>query len=106
MHFIDLQQVELKEFFPGLRARMVHTDKQTFAYWEIDAGAELPAHSHPHQQTSMVTKGEMELTIDGVSQVLRPGMVAVIPSNAVHSGKALTYVEVTDVFFPARDDYR
>jgi quercetin dioxygenase-like cupin family protein len=49
--------------------------------------------------------GELELTIDGVTTILHPGNVAVIPSNAVHSGRALTACHVMDVFYPLREDY-
>jgi quercetin dioxygenase-like cupin family protein len=46
------------------------------------------------------------LVIDGVSTVLVPGMIASIPSNVIHSGKALTNCKVTDVFSPTREDYK
>ena len=35
-------------------------------------------------------EGELELTVDGVTQVARPGVAAVVPSNARHSVRALT----------------
>ena len=95
-----------KEVMPGFRGRFEHGDSMTMAYWEIDAGAKLPEHSHPHEQIATVYKGKLELIIDGQAQTLEPGMVALIPSNAVHSGVAITDCEVTDVFSPVREDYK
>ena len=104
--FIDLSRLDQINPLPGLKARMVHTDHQSIAFWEIDAGADLPAHHHPHEQTTIVTQGVFELTIDGETQFMTPGMVAVIPSEAVHSGRARTACEVIDVFYPAREDLK
>ena len=106
MGFLDLQSLTEKEIVPGYRARFVHGDKLTLAYWDVDPGAELPEHSHPHEQVANVLEGQFELTVDGESQVLEPGQVAVIPSNLPHSGKAITPCKLLDVFHPARDDYR
>jgi len=53
-----------------------------------------------------VTKGELELTIDQETRIMKAGMVAVIPSNTNHSARAITKVEVTDVFYPVREDYK
>jgi quercetin dioxygenase-like cupin family protein len=54
----------------------------------------------------IVSEGEFELTVDGETEVLRPGVVAVIPSDAEHSGRALTDCRVIDIFHPVREDYR
>ena len=43
MAFLDLVEVEEREMVPGFRARMVHSDNMTIAFWQIDAGAALPA---------------------------------------------------------------
>jgi quercetin dioxygenase-like cupin family protein len=106
MAFIDLQVIEQRQPFPGYRVRFVHSTNMTFAYWDIDAGAALPEHSHPHEQVLNMQEGQFELTIDGKSQVLGAGSVAIIPSNAVHSGRAITACRITDVFYPIREDYR
>jgi quercetin dioxygenase-like cupin family protein len=73
--------------------------------WEIDKGAELPEHSHMHEQVVHVYEGELQVTVAGETAVLRGGMVGVIPANAVHSGRALTNCRVMDAFYPRREDY-
>ena len=37
-----------------------------------------------------VIDGELEVTIDGRSEIAKPGVVAIVPPNAHHSVKALT----------------
>ena len=106
MNFIELKNIEQIEPLNGFKVRFVHSEKMTLAFWEITANSILPEHSHVHEQVSMVTKGEFELTIEGETKILKPGMVAIIPSNARHSAKAITDCEVTDAFYPIREDYK
>ena len=77
-----------KRIVPGFRARFIHSANMTFALWDIDAGASLPEHAHPHEQVIHLLEGEFSLTIAGKSNVIKAGSVAVVPSNARHSGKA------------------
>ena len=78
----------------------------TFVYWTIEPGAVFPRHAHPHEQVVNLIEGEFELTIDDETRVLGPRSVAIIPSNTMHSGKALTPCRILDVFHPIREDYR
>jgi quercetin dioxygenase-like cupin family protein len=62
----------------------------TFAHYAFKRGASIHEHFHPQEEVYEVIDGELELTIDGVTQIARPGLVAVVPSNAHHSVKAIT----------------
>jgi len=104
-NLFDWEKIQAKTIIPGFRAKFVHSANMTFALWDIDAGGKLPQHSHPHEQVVHQLEGELEVTVDGVTTVLRPGNVAVIPSHAVHSGRALTACRAMDVFYPLREDY-
>jgi quercetin dioxygenase-like cupin family protein len=106
MYFLNLDELTEREIVPGYRARFVHAEKMTLAYWEVEAGAALPEHSHPHEQIANVLEGEFELTVNGQSRVLVPGQVAVIPGDVPHSGRAVTDCRLLDAFQPAREDYR
>lgn len=103
---MNISDIEQRELAKGIKGRYFHTDNMTIGFVDIEKGAVLPAHSHAHEQTTQVTEGKLEMTIDGVVQVLEPGMITLIPSNAVHSALALTDCKVTDIFFPVRDDYK
>ena len=105
--FKDITSLPSKEIIKGIRARFVHTDNFTLRlYVSLDEGAVLPEHSHIHEQTSQVMEGELEMTIEGETTILKPGMIAIIPSNAKHSVKALTNCKVADTFCPVREDYK
>lgn len=106
MKKIDLQNITPKEIMPGFQGRLVHSANMTFAHWEIKAGAPLPSHSHPHEQVVNMIEGEFELTVNGESHMLNASDVFIIPSDAVHSGKAITDCKIIDVFYPIREDYR
>jgi quercetin dioxygenase-like cupin family protein len=103
---LTLNDVAVREIFPGLRARIVHTARTSQSWVEIDAGATFPEHQHPHEQTVNVLEGRLELTVSGQVHLLTPGSVFVIAPNAAHSCRALERCRVLDVFSPARDDYR
>ncbi|CAN5381585.1 cupin domain-containing protein [soil metagenome] len=106
MYFNELDEIEPKEIMPGFWGKFIHTDKITLAFWDIKKGSLLPEHSHLHEQTAFLIEGEFQITIKEETKVLIPGMVAVIPSGAVHSGKALTDCKILDIFSPVREDYR
>ena len=106
MKNIDLKDIQAKEIVPGYRAKFIHSENMTMAFWDIDAGAALPEHTHPHEQISNVTEGTFELTINGETHHLRPNSVIIIPGNAPHHGKAITDCKITDIFYPIREEYK
>jgi quercetin dioxygenase-like cupin family protein len=106
MPFVNLENIEGKKIIEGAEAKFVHSEGMTFATWNFTAGAKLPEHSHPHEQISRLIKGQFELTVDGEPKILTENDIAVIPSGAVHSGRAISDCLVIDVFHPVREDYR
>jgi len=106
MPFIRISDIPGKQMLPGFFARMHHTDHMTVSFWEIDAGASLPEHSHPHEQITTIMRGTFEMTVDGEKKIIEPGDVVIIPSHATHSATALTDCYIMDVFSPVREDYR
>ena len=105
MVFENLKDIEQRELIPGYKVRFIHSKNMTFAYWDIEEGAPLPEHSHPHEQVATMIEGEFELTVESETKRVQKGDVAVIPPNAKHSGKAITDCKILDVFYPIREDY-
>lgn len=99
-------EIPEKKLIEGIKGQYIHTDTNTIGYITIEKGAVLPAHSHVHEQITQVISGKLEMTIDGVTQVLEPDSITVIPSNATHSANALTDCIVIDTFSPVREDYK
>jgi quercetin dioxygenase-like cupin family protein len=52
-----------------------------------------------------VVEGVLEVTVDGVTQIIRPGLVGIVPSNALYSVKALTDGRATSVDYPLRPEF-
>ena len=101
-----LSEIDSKEIQPGLHGKMVHGKQLTWAFWEVEQGAGVPEHHHPHEQIMHVVEGEFEFTLGGETKVYTSGDVVVIPSNVPHAGTALTPCKLMDVFSPAREDYK
>ena len=103
---LTIRSIGIREIFPGLRARIVHSARTSQSWVEIDEGATFPEHHHPHEQVVNVLEGTLELNVNGQVSRLEPGDVFIIPPNVPHSGRAVTACRVLDVFAPVREDYR
>ena len=106
MPLVTLDQLPVREIFPGLRARLIHSDRVSHSWVDVDAGATFPEHRHPHEQIVSVLSGELDLIVDGVRHRLKPGLVFVIPPDVPHSGGSTVGCRVLDAFAPAREDYK
>jgi quercetin dioxygenase-like cupin family protein len=103
---ISIDKLPVREIFPGLRARLVHSARTSQSWVEIDAGVSFPEHKHPHEQTVNVLEGTLELVVAGEPHLLSAGQSFVIAPDVPHAGRARTACRVLDVFAPVRDDYR
>lgn len=73
---------------------------------ELDEGAVVPTHSHPHEQMGMLIAGTLEFTVAGVTRKLVAGDRWRIPGGVPHSVKAEGGpAKALDVFHPIRADY-
>lgn len=106
MPVLSFDDLDRSEKMPGYLGAFVHGENMTVTNWSVEAGASFPEHAHPHEQISLVVEGEFELTIDGTTETLTPGRVAVIPPDTLHSGQAVTACEIIDVFSPVREEYQ
>jgi quercetin dioxygenase-like cupin family protein len=106
MTFVTIDDLALREPFPGYAGRFLHGTALSVAHWTVAEGSGFPEHAHPHEQIAMVVEGRFEMTVGGETRLLDAGTVAVIPSNVRHSGRAVTSCRLIDVFHPVREDYR
>lgn len=105
MPFIDTRSLDVIERLPGWRGRYFHSPSMTFAHYDFTRGASIHEHYHPEEEVYEVIEGELELTIDGVAEIARTGVVAIVPANARHSVKALTDGRAIVVDYPRRDGF-
>jgi quercetin dioxygenase-like cupin family protein len=102
MPLVDTSTLEVIERLPGWRGRYFHSPSMTFAHYEFTRGSSIHEHFHPQEEVYEVIEGELELTIDGVAQIARPGVVAIVPANARHSVRAITDGRLIVVDCPRR----
>lgn len=105
MPFLEIDNLSVIERLPGWRGRYFHTANMTFAHYEFVGGASIHEHFHPQEEVYEVIEGKLEVTIDGVSQVAKAGVVAIVPGNVRHSIKALTDGKAIIVDYPARREF-
>jgi quercetin dioxygenase-like cupin family protein len=105
MPFVETSGLKVIERLPGWHGRYFHSATMTFAHYDFARGSSIHEHFHAEEEVYEVIEGELEVTIDGVTQIARAGLVAIVPSNVRHSVKALTDGRVIVVDHPARPDF-
>jgi quercetin dioxygenase-like cupin family protein len=105
MPFIDTLKLDVIERLPGWYGRYFHSPSMTFAHYDFTRGSSIHEHFHPQEEVYEVIEGELEVTIDGVTQTARPGVVAIVPANVPHSVKALSDGRAIIVDYPLRSGF-
>jgi quercetin dioxygenase-like cupin family protein len=107
MPFFNENQLNPRELIPGTHIRPMWGDRVMMVIVDIDEGALVPTHTHPHEQTGTVLKGSMELSIGGESRVLTQGDYYVIPGGVEHSARSVDGpCTALDIFSPPREEYK
>jgi len=105
MPFVNTSSLPVIERLPGWNGSYFHSANMTFAHYDFTCGSSIHEHFHAEEEVYEVIEGELEVTIDGVGQIARAGLVAIVPSNVRHSVKAFTDGRVIIVDHPARHDF-
>ncbi len=91
---------------PGIRRKTLSYGAETLmAEFRLTAGATLPAHDHPQEQTGYLVAGRLRLTIGDETRELGPGDSWSIPGAVSHGAVALEDTIAVEVFSPLREDY-
>ena len=95
------------EAVPGVFRRVLSCGDQVMVVqFRIGAGAEVPPHTHPHEQVGHVVSGRMRFRIGDEERELGPGDGYSVPGGVTHGAVGVTDVIAVDSFHPVRDDYR
>lgn len=72
--------------------------------FEIEPGATVPEHDHPHEQIGMITEGSIAFVVDGEERVVEAGDTYVIPGGEPHAAANRGDEPVVgyDIFSPPR----
>ncbi len=92
--------------FPGVTRRtLVSGDRLTFVEIQLEPGAEVPEHTHPHEQAGHVAWGRVRFRIGAVESDLGAGSSYLIPGDVPHHVVALEEATLVEVFSPVREDF-
>ncbi len=106
MPFINWNDIPTNELAPGIRIRAPYGENLMISHLDMDEGAVVPLHHHPHEQGGILLEGRMELTIGEETRVVEKGEAYLIPPNVPHRAMALDGPAVAlDIFTPVREDY-
>jgi quercetin dioxygenase-like cupin family protein len=98
-----LPEVDIQ--FAGVKAWLLQSDAQQLVFFEFEAGADVPEHSHGYPQWGMVIDGKMELIINETPHMCEKGTEYVIPAGAKHRARFLSKTRVMD-FFSEKSRYK
>jgi quercetin dioxygenase-like cupin family protein len=95
------------EAVPGVFRRVLSCgDDVMVVEFRIAAGAEVPSHTHPHEQVGHVVSGRMQFRIGDEVRELGPGDGYSVPGGVTHGATGVSDCVAVDSFHPVRDDYR
>jgi len=95
------------EAVPGVHRRVLSCGDQVMVVqFRIAAGAEVPAHTHPHERVGHVVSGRMQFRIGDEVRELGPGEGYSVPGGVTHGATGVTECVAVDSFHPVREDYR
>ena len=104
VRFDDLKSFELVD---GVSARPLFGAGAMINLIELEPGAVVPLHSHPHEQLGIVLRGMQGLVVNGEPHELGPLEGYVLPGGVEHSAYCgPDGALVVDIFQPVREDYR
>lgn len=91
---------------PGAAAKPLFGERAMLNFVELEPGAVVARHSHPHEQLGVILRGSMTLNVAGIDHVLREMDAYALPGGVEHEGIAGSDgALVLDVFQPVREDY-
>lgn len=107
-HLIYWTDIEALPPLPGFLRKAVSGERAMLMRVAIEAGRELPAHSHENEQFTIMLEGQLAFTIeDGTGRsefVATAGSIVHVPGGVTHSARAIDDVLSIDVFSPPRPE--
>jgi len=105
MKLINWNDLDTVPMFNLISRKAFSGEKLTIARVDLGQGGEVPGHSHPHEQMTIVLKGKIVFTGEKEARTAVAGDVIHTPPGAYHAVAALEDSIVIDVFSPVRDDW-
>lgn len=100
------ERMELERLNPLFARQVIYGQKMTVARVHLSKGAIVPEHRHVNEQMTMLERGRLRFRFGAETVELEAGQTLHIPADVPHLVEALEDSLATDVFAPAREDWR
>lgn len=107
MEIVSSEDVESVQAVEGVHlAQMAAGEKANIQEFSIEPNAEVPEHSHAHEQIGVITRGTLTFVVDGEEETVDDGDTYVVPGDEPHAAynDGEVPVEGYDIFSPPRTD--
>lgn len=105
-YFVRRSEAHSLQPFPGVHLFTTSCEKMMVSLVELEPGAIVERHSHPHEQVGLLIEGELHFEIGDERQTMYPGDMWRIPGGVEHRAVAGAMpTKAVDVFHPIREDY-
>jgi quercetin dioxygenase-like cupin family protein len=105
-YFPDPEECARHTIFPGVHIRTAATERMMMSVVDMEPGAVVAEHEHPHDQVGMMLAGRATFFIGDEQRTLSAGDLYRIPGGVRHRVIALDEpVKVLDIFHPVREEY-
>jgi len=84
---------------------LVYGEKTLMTEFLLRKGSTLPRHTHPHEQTGYLVKGQIRLSIGTQEFEAQAGDSWSIPGDVEHGAEVIEDSVAIEVFSPVREDY-
>jgi quercetin dioxygenase-like cupin family protein len=90
----------------GIERKTVHGDKLMVCRLRIAPHVVTAPHTHPHEQITMVERGQVRYIVAGIERIVSAGDVLHFPPHVEHGATMLDEeVVLVDIFTPVREDF-
>ena len=107
MEHVPAEDPDATEAREGVHlAVLASGDEMSLQHFEVEPGAEVPAHAHPHEQAGYLVEGTLTFLLDDEELTVGPGDSYSIPGEERHGveNREDEVVRGVDVFSPPRAD--
>ena len=103
---VPWDDVPVEQIADGIERQMVVGQRLMVCRLRLRPHVQTPAHSHPHEQITLVEKGRVRFLIGEETRTASRGDVLCFPSGVVHGATMLDEeVVLIDIFTPIREEF-
>lgn len=104
--FFAWEDIDWIQVDTHVRRKQVYLEKLMHVLVEIKAGGHGAVHQHPHEQTGILLKGTLKVTVADKAKIIKIGEGYLVPPDTPHGVEVIggEDVWILDTFTPIRED--